>query len=148
MSFKFFFTFLFLLSFAVSGSELKSFETDYCTMFVDGTIKEPTLWRHCCVLHDIHYWYGGSEKNQDNADLNLKSCVEKVAGEVWAGLIYNGVRAGHYSPIKNKYKWSWGWTPSRENLELTAIEKFYVIEELRRLPYSSEMIENYIKNNF
>ena len=139
---------LFLSGLSAFSNELQPFVTDYCTMFVDGTLEKPTLWRHCCVEHDMHYWYGGSIVNQSNADLHLKACVENVAGPIWAGLIYSGVRAGHYSPFKNKYKWGWGWVNPRENIELNKVEINYVLEELRRLPYSPEMIERYIKNNF
>ena len=131
------------------ANELKPFVTDYCTMFVDGTSSRPTLWRDCCVEHDIRYWFGGTNANKDKADTELKACVKKVAGITWANLIYVGVRAGHFSPIKGKYKWSWGWENKRNNNEeITDQEKSYIKEELRRLPYSSEMIEQFIQKNF
>jgi hypothetical protein len=149
--------FFFISLFAVSpnlyatelvANHLKPFTTDYCTMFVDGTISRPTLWRHCCVEHDINYWYGGSNDNKDTADNNLKSCVKEVAGSTWANLIYIGVRAGHLSPIKGPYRWSWGWESKHENSERSTAEKLYIIEKLQRLPLDSSMIEMYIKNHF
>lgn len=96
----------------------------------------------------MHYWYGGSEKDMDQTDLNLKTCVEEVAGSAWATLIYSGVRAGHHSPVKNIHKWSWGWEIVREGTELNKLEKSYVQEELRKLPFPPAIIETYIKNNF
>jgi hypothetical protein len=117
-------------------------------MFFDGTSERPDLWKHCCLEHDIHYWYGGSDENLNQADINLRSCVNKVAGNTWAQLIYLGVRAGHLSPIKNKHKWSWGWETKRGNAQINEPEKLYILEELRRLPYNSDFIERYINNNF
>lgn len=117
-------------------------------MFADGTLSQPELWKQCCLLHDIHYWYGGSEIDMDQTDLKLKSCVDEVAGQAWANLIYSGVRAGHHSPVKNIHKWSWGWEAVRDGTELNKQEKSYVQDELRKLPYGPAVIETYIKNNF
>lgn len=140
-----------LLSFTSPNVEaantLKPYFTDGCTMFVDGPLKQPKLWLHCCEEHDMRYWFGGSIADMDQTDLRLKACVKKVAGSGWAEIIYRGVRAGHSSPIKNKTHWSWGWVNERANLPLNNIETNYIIEELRRLPYDSEIIENFIMIN-
>lgn len=130
------------------SNELKPFFTDGCTMFVDGTKERPGLWRHCCVEHDLRYWFGGSQKDLDSTDLRLKSCVNDVAGPTWAELIYVGVRMGHHSPVKNKTHWSWGWVNERKNTDLNVEEINYVIDELHRLPLDPEMIEQFIKQNF
>lgn len=129
-------------------NSLKAFQTDGCTLFVDGTAKKPELWRHCCVEHDMRYWFGGSKKDMDQTDLRLRECVKDVAGPAWAELIYMGVRTGHYSPIKNKSKWSWGWTIQREKTPLTSIESDYAISEIRRLPFDPDMLEEFIQRNF
>lgn len=130
------------------NNSLKSFETDGCTMFVDGTPSKPGLWKHCCVEHDMRYWFGGDQKDMDKTDLRLKACVKEVAGATWAELIYTGVRAGHNSPVKNKTHWSWGWTTERANAPLSSLESDYIIEEVRRLPYDSELLEKFIDRNF
>jgi len=145
---KYVLIFLILLTNHALSNELKPFITDYCTMFVDGTPTNPNLWKHCCIEHDIHYWYGGSLKDQDITDLKLKSCVEAAAGTYWADIIYLGVRAGHYSPVKNVHKWSWGWEQQRKKIEISDKEKLYVIEEIRKLPLDTEQLNRYIKNNF
>lgn len=134
-------------SFALDNT-LKTFETDGCTLFVDGPPSRPGLWRHCCVEHDMRYWFGGDTFDMDNTDLRLKACVNEVAGGTWAELIYRGVRAGHASPIKNKTHWGWGWTKERPNTKLTSEESLYVIEELRRLPFDQDVIEKFIERNF
>lgn len=129
-------------------ANLKPFETDGCTLFVDGTLKKPGLWKHCCVEHDLRYWFGGDKADMDLTDLRLKSCVQEVAGASWASLIYNGVRAGHNSPVKAKTHWSWGWTVERPDSKLSREESLYVIEELRRLPMDALLIEKFIEKNF
>jgi hypothetical protein len=129
-------------------NSLKPFETDGCTMFVDGPPDKPELWKHCCVEHDMRYWFGGDMLDRDQTDLQLRSCVQVVAGASWAELIYLGVRAGHRSPIKNKTQWSWGWSEARQNTKLTPAETEYVISELRRLPFDRTIIEKFIERNF
>ncbi|MBY0415976.1 MAG: hypothetical protein K2Q18_17525 [Bdellovibrionales bacterium] len=149
-------SFLFLMTIFAFGPvnlkatemKLKSFETDGCTMFADGTNTSPTLWKHCCTEHDLRYWFGGSTPDLDATDLRLKACVLKVAGENWAMLIYNGVRAGHYSPIKNKFQWNWGWSVKREKTPLTEAEIDYVKIELRKLKVAGINIDDFINVNF
>lgn len=131
-----------------STNTLKSFSTDGCTLFVDGTPKRPGLWTHCCEEHDLRYWFGGSQADMDKTDLRLQACVKEVAGSTWARIIYTGVRAGHNSPVKNKTQWSWGWSHERPNISLDSTESQYVIEELRRLPYDQDLIEIFIERNF
>ena len=130
--------------------KLKPFATDGCTLFVDGTPRKPGLWRSCCVTHDLRYWFGGSQMDMDSADLSLKSCVQNLAGESWARTIYTGVRAGHYSPIKNKTAWSWGWVTKREKIPLNEMEIIVAKAELRLLKLDHEKIsiDDFIKINF
>lgn len=133
---------------AEAANTLKTFSTDGCTMFIDGPLKQPGLWLHCCEEHDLRYWFGGSGTDMDKTDLRLKACVKEVAGENWSEIIYRGVRAGHSSPIKNKTQWSWGWNQERPNNPLDSAEINYVIEEIRRLPFDQETIEKFIELNF
>jgi hypothetical protein len=130
------------------NNSLKTFETDGCTLFVDGTPRKPHLWKHCCVEHDMRYWFGGEQRDLDKTDLRLKACVQEVAGSAWAKLIYTGVRTGHKSPVKNKTHWSWGWNTERPNTIFSDLEIKYITEEIRRLPYDSEILENFIERNF
>lgn len=127
---------------------LKSFETDGCTMFMDGTSKEPGLWKNCCVEHDLRYWFGGSSEEMDVTDLRLKSCVEKVAGATWANIIYTGVRAGHHSPVKNKYQWSWGWAIKREKKKLSGEEIVVVKKELKKINLPQVNMADFMKFYF
>ena len=142
--------FILILAPGLKAAELKlaPFVTDGCTMFMDGTTSEPGLWKACCVEHDLRYWFGGSDSEMDTTDLRLRSCVEKVAGPTWAKLIYNGVRAGHYSPIKNKYYWGWAWSVKRDKVTLNPEETTYVLSELRQLTTDEVNVEEFIKFYF
>lgn len=131
-----------------SESKLHTFETDGCTLFVDGTSSKPNLWKHCCISHDLRYWFGGTKEDMDTEDLRLKLCVEKAAGPRWAGLIYYGVRMGHYSPIKNKYQWAWGWSPKRSYQKSSQTEIDYLIAELKGMHVSEVEMASFIKINF
>jgi hypothetical protein len=128
--------------------KLKPFETDGCTMFIDGTPKEPGLWKNCCIEHDLRYWFGGSTEDMDATDLRLKSCVEKIAGATWANLIYTGVRTGHHSPVKNKTQWNWGWTEKREYKKLTPEEIVVIKEELLNLNLPQVDMADFMKFYF
>ncbi len=129
-------------------NSLKLFLTDGCTQFIDGPLNNPSLWKHCCVEHDLRYWFGGDQADLDRSDLRLKVCVRDVAGDTWAKIIYSGVRLGHHSPIKNKSQWGWGWENKRLNNPLDPSEQNYVIEEIRKLPLDSDFLENFIELNF
>ncbi len=145
----FIFTLVFLLTFsATAKASLKDFETDGCTYFVDGTPKNPSQWKECCTIHDMRYWFGGSLADQDVADLRLKSCVEKKSSAITAEAMYRAVRLGHYSPIKNKHAWSWGWITPRKRIPLNLEESELAISSLRKLPYDKDFIENFISINF
>ncbi|MBC7714355.1 MAG: hypothetical protein H7177_13505 [Rhizobacter sp.] len=140
---------LFILAPALKAEmKLSPFETDGCTMFIDGPPGQPELWRHCCVEHDLRYWFGGSVEDMDKTDLRLKECVQKDAGVTWATLVYNGVRAGHHSPIKNKTQWGWAWIPKREKAPLTSIETAFVLASLKNINEPSVNMEEFLKFYF
>lgn len=71
--------------------------------------------------------------------------MRKKAGSFWANLMYAGVRTGHYSPIKNKYQWGWGWTLKRNFSPLTSSEKKHVRVELEKLNLELELLQRFLK---
>ena len=121
-------TLLFFLSSNLFASEvdnnlLKNFETDFCTMFKEGTKKSPDLWKHCCVKHDLAYWVAGNKSDMKRADKEILNCVKKTGKPFVAKLMYSGIKFGHLSPIKNKYKWGWAHKDNRKKYqELSAVE--------------------------
>lgn len=115
-----------------SANQLKDFQTDYCTYFPEGTLRNPGLWQQCCFDHDLRYWFGGTKNDRLKADLKLRECVEKKAGSFMGHMMFFGIRAGRFSPLKHKYKWSWGWDEKRAG-ELTAEEKAMINQRLKGL---------------
>lgn len=136
------------ISFNTNAFELKNFETDGCTKFIDGTIEQPKKWYHCCLMHDMKYWYGGDQKAMDQADTDLYNCAYEAAGEFWANLLYVGVRTGHYSPIKLKYQWAWGWTHSRQKMQKLTPEEIVVAKDaLKKINVEQIYIDRVLKES-
>jgi hypothetical protein len=97
----------------------------------------------------MKYWYGGDQKAMDLADRDLYECAYDVAGEFWANILYMGVRSGHYSPIKLKYQWAWGWTHPRTKMaQLSNQEKEIAKTSLQKLNHDQKYIEQVIKESF
>jgi hypothetical protein len=93
-----------------ADSTLKPFTTDGCSMWVDGTLEHPNLWRHCCVAHDKAYWLGGTAEQRKQADEELEMCVKQEQGAVMADYMYNMVRWGGHPDWLTPYRWGYGWT--------------------------------------
>ncbi len=127
-----------------SHAFLQEFETDGCTLFVEGPIGKPDLWAHCCFEHDLRYWFGGSKDDKKFSDIQLRECVRGVAGSFWANLMYNGVRLGGLSPVKFKYVWNWGWLPKRKSHPLTQKELNYVVEQLFFMDLDPQFREEFL----
>jgi len=136
--------FLFLLPLSVFSADLKDFSTDYCTLFPEGTFKKPRAWANCCLEHDLVYWAGGTQTMQDLSDIKLGECVTSKSSKFYGKLMYNGVRLGHYSPIKNKTKWGHGWGDDRGFQPLTSDEKLIIIEQVHKALINTEYKANYL----
>lgn len=101
-----------LLLFIASTSQannLKPFATDGCSMWIDGTIEQPNLWRHCCVAHDLDYWQGGSEAQRKKSDENIQACVQAALWPGMATYMYTNVRWGGSPYWMSTYRWGYGW---------------------------------------
>ncbi len=106
-------------------NKIATFKTDFCTNYPEGTQKKPELWKHCCLMHDMFFWAGGSKTDRSEADLKLRNCVADTGSFYQARIIYLAVRAGSYSPIKYpKMKWNNGWDkrPDFQSLSLKDID--------------------------
>lgn len=137
---------LLLGPFLLNASELKNFRTDYCTGFSEGTFKKPNLWKECCFEHDLRYWFGGTKVQQNFSDIQLKSCVSVKAGSFYSNLMYYAVRAGHYSPIKHKTHWGWGWKSVNEYyFGLNPDHKKMIRTEIKNLNLSDEYVQSFIQ---
>lgn len=91
------------------ANELKPFTTDGCSMWIDGTLEQPNLWRHCCVAHDLDYWQGGTKAQRKQSDERIQACVKQAQGPGMANYIYSNVRWGGSPYWVSPYRWGYGW---------------------------------------
>jgi hypothetical protein len=98
-------------SFAQSGRvhELKPFATDGCSLWMDGTLAQPNLWRHCCVAHDLDYWQGGSKAQRQRSDERILACVKEAQGSGMANYMYKNILWGGSPYWMTTYRWGYGW---------------------------------------
>jgi hypothetical protein len=40
-------------------------------------LKDPELWKECCLKHDIAYWQGGTEEDRSRQTSLLKHVLKK-----------------------------------------------------------------------
>ena len=101
---------LFVLPWTVlADSALRAFSSDGCSSFPDGTLSQKTLWRDCCVNHDLAYWLGGSYRARMQADAELQQCVKALGQPTLATIMLAGVRAGGSPFWSTDYRWGNGW---------------------------------------
>ena len=109
-----------------ANPQLSAFHADGCSAFPDGTKEHPSLWRDCCIAHDLDYWLGGNETDKTQADDRLSACVESKIREAYsdqqlcddlvfgfkesmkAGVVLGGAPY-YYSP----WRWGYGWNERR-----------------------------------
>jgi hypothetical protein len=115
----------------VSATGLKDFTSDGCSLFPDGDFSDRNLWCDCCFTHDIAYWRGGTEQAREQADQDLRHCVQKrTNNRVLAQLMYEGVRAGGHPAFPTWYRWGYGWQYGRGYEPLTEKEQQQVREKI------------------
>jgi len=123
-------TLVLLVSGCAAGGELKSFVTDGCSSFPNGTATHKDLWWKCCETHDLAYWRGGTFAERKAADRALRGCVDGVGEPEIAELMYDGVRAGGTPYLPTSYRWGYGWPYPRGYKTLTEAEMALVAKRL------------------
>jgi hypothetical protein len=113
-----------------NADELKSFTSDGCSEFPNGTLSQKELWLECCTAHDLAYWKGGTRRQRIDADNELHDCVSKVGEAEIAFIMLTGVRVGGTPLFPTEYRWGYGWSYPRFYRELTAAENKQVEEAL------------------
>lgn len=83
------------------------------------------------------------------SDKKLRSCVGEKSNGFLGSLMYYSVRAGHYSPVKHKYKWSWGFGDKESFKALTKEQKQAARDEIQgtgeKLKLEKKIIQRFIK---
>ncbi|TMO40959.1 hypothetical protein CWC25_19675 [Pseudoalteromonas sp. S4389] len=118
---------------SVANAKLKPFGSDGCSSFPDGTIEHKNLWLACCTAHDLAYWQGGTFKQREQADVDLKECVAKVGEKEIAVLMLAGVRVGGTPFLPTSFRWGYGWPYPKFYGELTEQERMQVESRLAEL---------------
>lgn len=120
-----------LYTYSVQSMEIRSFTTDGCSAFLDGTPVKTDKWLDCCIRHDVAYWQGGSYAQRLNADLELEKCVVKAGEPEIAKIMLTGVRLGGSPFFPTPYRWGYGWPFPRGYQALTAEEKQQVNRKIK-----------------
>ncbi len=118
-----------MLPWSATADELKSFTSDGCSAFPDGTFEQNELWLKCCTEHDFAYWKGGTYKQRVAADDELKACVSRVGEPQIALLMLAGVRVGGSPYLPTTFRWGYGWPYPRFYAPLSQQE----LEQVRQL---------------
>ena len=121
---------LFACTSIVFADEIEDFASDGCSSFPDGTFKQRELWLSCCVVHDLAYWQGGTEKQRKAADQALKECVAEVGEPTIAELMLAGVTVGGTPWLPTRFRWGYGWPYLRGYAQLTEAEAEVVERKL------------------
>jgi len=99
-----------IAAFGASADELRPFETDGCSAFVDGTPEQKELWLTCCTAHDLDYWMGGTRQQRKESDLRLQQCVTNLGQPTIAKAMLAGVRVGGSPYLPTTFRWGYGWS--------------------------------------
>ena len=117
-----------ILAGCASHGALRPFSTDGCSLFPD---RSPVghadwAWCHCCVVHDLAYWRGGTAKDRRDADDALKACVRNDSrSTTLATAMFLGVRVGGGPYLYTSFRWGYGWPFLRPYGQLTDEEKMH-----------------------
>lgn len=111
-------------------ARLRAFESDGCSMFPDGTQKEPVLWRDDCVQHDFAYWKGGTCRERREADQRLRDGIRSKGKPMVAQIVYLGVRVGGHPWLPSPWRWGFGWTEFPRGYRSVSDDEIRVIEAL------------------
>ena len=132
-----------------STESLQAFTTDGCSRFPDRAPNGKSDWCHCCVVHDLAYWRGGTSEERLAADLALKACVLKATGsEVLAEVMFAGVRIGGGPHLPTSYRWGYGWpagtpyrqlTPEEDSLASSLAQEYLIKDRLLMCPADSKI---------
>ena len=124
------------------GNKLEAFTSDGCSGFPDGIpLLASTLWRHCCVQHDLAYWQGGTAEQRKAADDVLRTCVSKTSIPLLGEMMYLGVRVGGYTGLPTSWRWGYGWMINTGYHKLLPDEQVQLDKLLKDVPSDLSKID-------
>lgn len=133
-----------VLMMVMSGSwacaeNLHPFSSDGCSGSPDSIVGLSFV--HCCVAHDLEYWVGGTKIQKNQADENLKQCIQrtipslKVVGTVYKLVVIVGGAPSFLGTINSPFTWRWGygWEEDHGYSPSTRQELELALEDLQRM---------------
>ncbi len=90
--------------------QLHPFKSDGCSVFPDGKLSTgKNEWLHCCFVHDISYWVGGTKLEKEFADDELNQCVSKATNRSQGEMMELGVEIGGSPQTGLPWRFGYGW---------------------------------------
>lgn len=121
---------LFIAISASANMAIESFSTDGCSAFIDGhQTGSRTEWRHCCVIHDVDYWMGGTKQQKKQSDKELNTCVSEVVNPAFGAIIELAVSIAG-KPGSLPWRWGYGWEKGTEYGTLSKTQYQSITQEL------------------
>lgn len=99
---------------------LRPFSTDGCSLSPDSILGKQIV--HCCVVHDVAYWIGGTMEDKNISDKEFEECIVKRADPISARIYREAVSVGGNPIAPNTFRWGYGWDRIRPAGPLTAEE--------------------------
>lgn len=112
---------------------LGEFATDGCSMYPDGEFMYSANWNHCCIGHDISYWYGGTRAEKNKADLELNKCVSKLTSGKHGRAMELGVAIGGSASWGFPWSWGYGWEKSDRYIPVSSNKSKMILSKSKNI---------------
>lgn len=123
---------------------LSPFFTDGCSSWLQGGgsigVAKDVFYSHCCIVHDIAYWTGGTPADRKAADNGLYACIKQSTNPITATMILTGVRAGGLQCMGTRWRWGYGWVVRQGERDYTSDRKATALTD-RELEQRREKLE-------
>ncbi len=100
-----------------SGTDkfLRPFTSDGCSLSPDGLplTEKSQAWVQCCVVHDTHYWMGGTAEQRELADNELGQCIARKGFKETGKSFAIAVKYFGGPDSSQTFRWGYGWNYRR-----------------------------------
>lgn len=121
---------------------LRPFTSDGCSLSPDGIPMsgKSQAWVQCCVVHDTHYWMGGTAEQREKADNELGQCIADKGFKEIGNSFVMAVKYFGGPNSSQTYRWGYGWNYKRpykplEQSEIDQVVGLYGTERNDQLLY-------------
>lgn len=108
---------------------LRPFTSDGCSLSPDGIpmTGKSQAWVQCCVIHDTHYWMGGTAEQREAADNELGQCIAKKGFKEIGDSFALAVKYFGGPDSSQTFRWGYGWNYKRPYKPLDQSEMAQVV---------------------